>query len=149
MKIRRISNYASIAAVAAFLPLAISTTHAASNPSQLNASDAVLQQSQLNRVDWSDEKRRKLRRAYWLLEGADRDYKGHKGKAMEEIKKAAKFMDLDLHGEGYGGVRQAWSNERLHEAKKALEDVVDTHHEREHEHIWKAIQEIDRALEVG
>jgi hypothetical protein len=149
MKLRPIANYASIAAVAAFLPLANLSSHAASNPSQLNADGAALQQAQPKRVDWSDEKRRKLRRAYWLLEGADRDYKGHRGKAMEEIKKAAKFMDLDLHGDGYGGVRQPWSNERLHEAKKALEDIVDTHHEHEHEHIWKAIQEIDRALEVG
>ena len=148
MKMRRISNYASIAVVATFLPLVISASHAASNPSQLNADSTVLLQSQLKRVDWNDEKRRKLRRAYWLLEGADRDYKGHKGKAMEEIKKAAKLMDMDLHGEGYGGVRQPWSNERLHEARKALEDIVDTHHEREHEHIWRAIQEIDKALEV-
>jgi hypothetical protein len=148
MKIRRISNYASIAAVAAFLPLAIATSRAASNPSQQNADGSVLQQSQLQRVDWDDAKRHKLRHAYWLLEQADRDYGGHKGKAMEEIKKAGKLMGMDLHGEGYGGEHQRWSDERLREARQSLVDIVDTHHEREHEHIWLAIKELDRALEV-
>jgi hypothetical protein len=148
MKIRSISNYASLAALAALLPLAIASSRAASNPSHLDADGAALQQAQPRRVDWNDAKRHKLRRAYWLLEQADRDYKGHKGKAMEEIKKAGKIMGLDLHGEGYGGEHQPWSDERLREARRALEDIVDKGHEHEHEHIWKAIKEIDKALEV-
>jgi len=148
MKIRCISSYASVTALAALLPLSIATSHAASNPSQLNADGAVLQQGQLQRVDWDDAKRHKLRHAYWLLEQADRDYGGHKGKAMEEIKKAGKIMGMDLHGEGYSGAHQKWSDERLREAKQLLIDIVDTHHEHEHEHIWKAIQEINKGLEV-
>jgi hypothetical protein len=148
MRIRRISNYASMAALAALLPLAIASSRAAFTPSNLDADGAVLQQAQPRPVAWDDAKRHKLRRAYWLLEQADHDYKGHRGKAMEQIRKAGKIMGIDLHGEGYGGEHQAWSDERLREAKHALEDIVDTRHEREHEHIWKAIKEIDKALEV-
>ena len=148
MKIRRISYYASTAALAALLPLAVVTSRAASTPSNLDADRAVLQQAQLQRVDWDDVKRHKLRHAYWLLEQADRDYGGHKGKAMEEIRRAGKIMGIDLHGEGYGGEHQPWSDERLREALQLLVDIVDTRHVHEHEHIWKAIKEIDRALEL-
>jgi hypothetical protein len=150
MKRDCISHYASMAALAALLPLALANSRAAFAPSPLDADGAVLQQGQLRRVDWvwDDLKRHKLRHAYWLLEQADRDYGGHKGKAMEEIKRAAKFMDLDLHGEGYGGEHQPWSDARLLEAKHTLEEVVDPGHRREHEHIWKAIQQINIALEI-
>lgn len=148
MKIRLISYYASTAALAALLPLAVVTSRAASTPSNLDADRAVLQQAQLQRVDWDDVKRHKLRHAYWLLEQADRDYGGHKGKAMEEIRRAGKIMGIDLHGEGYGGEHQPWSDERLREARQLLVDIVDTRHVHEHEHIWKAIKEIDRALEL-
>jgi hypothetical protein len=146
MKIRRISNYASVAAVAAFLPLAIATSRAASSPSQLNADDVVLQQAQLQRVDWDDAKRHKLRRAYWLIENTKDDYSGHKEKAKEEIKKAGENMGLDLHGEHFGDESQRRSDERLREARQLLMDIVDPGHHKEHEHIWKAVQEIDKAL---
>jgi hypothetical protein len=148
MKTCRISRYASMAALAALLQLATATSRAASTPSNLAADGAVLQQAQLQRVDWDDAKRHKLRRAYWLLEQADRDYGGHKGKAIEFIKRAGKYMGLDLHGEGYGGEHQKWSDERLREARQLLIDIVDTGHQHEHEFIWKAIKELDRALEV-
>jgi hypothetical protein len=148
MKIHRVYNYVSMAALAALLPLAVASSRAASAPSTLDADGAVLQQAQLRRVDWDDAKRHKLRHAYWLLEQSDRDYKGHKGKAIEEIKKAAKMMGMDLHGEGYSGEHQPWSDERLREARHALEDIVDKGHEHEHEHLWKAISEINKALEV-
>jgi hypothetical protein len=148
MKICRLSHYASWAALAALLPLAMATSRAASAPSHLDADGAVLQQARLQRVEWWDDaKRHKLRHAYWLLEQADRDYNGHKGKAMEEIRKAGRIMGMDLHGEGYGGERQPWSDERLIEAKHTLEEIVDPGHRREHEHIWKAIQQINKALE--
>jgi hypothetical protein len=148
MKIRRISHYASMATLAALLPMAIASSRAASAPSNLDADGAMLQQAQPRPVSWDNAKRHKLRHAYWLLEQSDRDYKGHRAKAMEEIRKASKFMGLDLHGEGYGGEHQKWSDERLREAKQLLVDIVDTHHEHEHEHIWKAIQQIDKALEL-
>jgi hypothetical protein len=138
MKICCISHYASTAALAALLPFTMMSSRAASAPSSPDANISGLQQA----------KRHKLRHAYWLLEQADHDYKGHRGKAMEEVKKAAKIMGLDLHGEGYGGEHQVWSDERLREARQLLVDIVDKSHEGEHEHIWKAIQELDKALEV-
>jgi hypothetical protein len=150
MKIDRISQYVSMAALAALLPLALASSRAASAPSLLDADGAMLQQAQLRRVEWvwDDAKRHKLRHAYWLLEQADRDYGGHKDKAIEEIRKAGKLMGLDLRGEGFGGERQPWSDVRLVEAKHTLEDIVDPSHRREHEHIWKAIVQINRALGV-
>jgi hypothetical protein len=148
MKSRCLFHYASTAALAALLPFTLMSSRAASAPSSLDASISGLQQAQFQPVAWEEAKRHKLRHAYWLLDQADRDYKGHRGKAMEEIKKAAKIMGLDLHGEGYSGEHQAWSDERLREARQLLVDIVDKSHEGEHEHIWKAIQEIDKALEV-
>jgi hypothetical protein len=97
---------------------------------------------------WEEAKRHKLRHAYWLLEQSDRDYHGHKDKAIKEIKKAAEILGMDLHGEGYGGEKQKWSDERLREAKHALQDIVEATGGHEHEHIRTAIKEIDKALEV-
>jgi len=141
--------YASLAVLAVLLPVGIASSRAASAPSILDADSVVLQQARPQPVSWEEAKRHKLRRAYWLLEQADRDYHGHRTKAMEEIKKAGEIIGLDLHGEGYGGEHQKWSDKRLREAKHLLEDIVDKSHEHEHEHIWKAIKEIDKALKEG
>jgi hypothetical protein len=98
---------------------------------------------------WDDSKREKLRHAYWILEGADRDYHGHKVAAMEQIKKAGEIIGMDLHhGKGYGGKHQPWSDARLREARGLLQDVVSDSGGKEHEHIHKAIHELDHALEV-
>lgn len=73
MKTCRISYCASVAALAALLPLAISNSRAASAPSHLDADGAVLQQAQLSRVEWwNDAKRHKLRRAFWILENTEK-----------------------------------------------------------------------------
>ncbi len=146
MKTYRITQYASMAALAALLPLAAGTSRAAVNPSALSLDSAVAQDAQFQRVDWDDAKRHKLRRAYWLLEFTKDDYGGHKEKAKQEIKKAGHDMGIDLHGESFRPEGQRASDERLREAKHLLEDIVDPGHHREHEHIWRAIQEIDRAL---
>jgi len=91
-----------------------------------------------------------LRHAYWLLEQSDRDYHGHKAKAIEEIKKAGEIIGMDLHGEGYSGEHQKWSDERLREARQLLKDVAEkTGGDREHEHLRLAIKELDKALEVS
>jgi hypothetical protein len=148
MKIGCLSKYAPVAALAALLPLGIVSSRAASVPTSLVADGAEFQQAHPQPVSWEEAKRHKLRHAYWLLEQADSDYHGHRGKAMEEIKKAGEIIGLDLHGEGYGGERQKWSDARLREARQLLIDIVDKSHEREHEHIWKAIKELDRSLEV-
>ncbi|HEY3861058.1 MAG TPA: hypothetical protein VGO59_04150 [Verrucomicrobiae bacterium] len=145
-----LGKFASAAALAVLLPLAISSTRAASVPSTLDADGAVLQQAQPRRVAawWTDAKRTKLRHAYWLLEQGDRDYAGHRLAAMKDIKKAAALMGMDLKGEGYSGEHQKWSDERLREARKSLDEVVDKSGGREHAQIRAAIKELDRALEA-
>jgi hypothetical protein len=148
MKHCRLSRLLPLAALAALLPLGIATSHAVSAPASLQAGDAALQQAQARPVAWEEAKRHKLRHAYWLLEQADKDYRGHRAKAMKEIRKAGELIGMDLHGDGYGGEKQKWSDERLREAKGLLEDIVDRTGEREHVHIRAAIHELDRALET-
>jgi len=135
--------------LAALLPFTIMSSRAASAPSSLDASSAVLQQAQPQRVAWEEAKKHKLRHAYWLLEQGDTDYQGHRLLAMKEIKKAGEIIGLDLKGEGYGGDRQKWSDERLREAKTLLKEVaLETGGGKEHEHLRTAIKELDKALEV-
>jgi len=149
MKLNSLRNYISAAAVTALLPLGLASSRAASGPSVLDANGPALQQGQFQPVSWEEAKKHKLRHAYWLLSQSDRDYRGHKTKAMEEIKKAGEIIGMDLHGEGWGGEHQAWSDERLHEAKHLVEDVAEkTGGGREHEHLRLAIRELDKSLEV-
>jgi len=148
MKISRLSNSIPVAVLAALLPLSIATSHAVPAPASLEANGATLQQARTRPMGWEEAKRHKLRHAYWLLEQADRDYDGHRVKAIEEIRKAGELIGMDLHGEGYGGEKQKWSDKRLREARVLLEEIVDKTGEREHVHIRNAIRELNRALEI-
>jgi hypothetical protein len=97
-------------------------------------------------VGWDEGKRKKLRRAFWILEQADHDYASHRAKAMNEIRLAGKIMDLDLKGDGYGGERPQWSDALLREARRDLQEIVDPSAGAEHKHLRAAIKEIDLAL---
>ncbi|HEX3717432.1 MAG TPA: hypothetical protein VH595_05640 [Verrucomicrobiae bacterium] len=145
----KLMKFVSVAAFAAILPYGISTARAVSaSPIPLDG-DSAVQAPQL-RVEfhWDEGRKEKLRHAFWILEGADRDYHGHKAAAMEEIRKAGEIIGMDLHhGHGYGGERQPWSDARLREARGLLEDVASDSGGKEHEHIHKAIHELDHALE--
>jgi hypothetical protein len=147
MKLQIISKFASIAAVVAVLPLGASAFAASAALAPIDG-DAVLQPVQLH-VDfkWDDSNKRKLRKAYWILEQSDRNYHGHKAKAIEEIKKAGDIIGMDLHGEGYGGAKQEWSDARLREARDLLKEIAQDSGGREHEHLREAIHELDHALE--
>jgi len=161
MKLRSILNYVSTIAVAAGLPLGFSTAHAAAAPLATDPGQ-TLQFAQIQiqipgpaspaRIEWGDEKRRKLRHAYWILEHAKGDYHGHRGAAMEHIRKAADILGMELHGDGYAegphSESQAASDDRLLMAKHILEDVAGESGGREHEHLHIAIRELDHALEV-
>lgn len=150
MKLRSISNLASAAALAAILPLGISSARAVSAPTVPVAGDAVVQPSQFQRVEWNEERRAQLRRAYWLLEHSDGDYSGHRVKAMEHIKKAGEVLSLDLHGKGYGeGIKQASSDARMLEARDLLKAVVRESGSKEQEILYNAIREINHALKVS
>jgi hypothetical protein len=146
MNISRL-QFCTLLAATALLPIGASS-RAASAPASLPANSPVIEQASPSPVDWDDLKRHKLRHAYWLLEQADRDYRGHRVAAMKEIKKAGELMGMELHGDGYGGEHQRWSDERLREARGLLEEVVDKTGRREHEHIRIAIRELNKALEV-
>ncbi len=148
MKSKSIGNIASIAALAAMLPLGISSVHAVSAPTDAVASDAVVQPSQFQRVEWKEEKREKLRHAYWLLEHADGDYAGHRVLAMEHIKKAGEIIGMELHGKDYAHTDQFKSDERLRRARTLLHEVAVDSGGKELEHIHKAVGEIDRSLDV-
>ena len=147
MKISRL-KFCTLLATGAVLPVSVAIGRAASTPQFLITDGSILDQNDPQPMDWDDAKRRKLRRAYWILEGADHDYRGHRVEAMKEIKKAAEMMGMDLHGDGYGGGRQKWSDERLREARGLVEEVVDKTGRREHEHLRVALREINKALEV-
>jgi hypothetical protein len=108
--------------------------------------DAVVQPSQFQRVAWEEEKKEKLRHAFWLLENADHDYAGHRIKAIEQIRKAGEIIGMELHGKGYGGAEPPKSDERLHRARVLLQEVAEESGGKEHEHLHKAIHELDDAL---
>jgi hypothetical protein len=152
MNIRSIPNFVSAAALAAVLQFGTSAAHAVSAPVVPLGSDEVIQSSQFQRVEWTEERRIKLRRAFWLLEHANADYDGHKVKAMEHIKKAGESLGMDLHGKGYEGEhKQGTSDERLREAKVLLKDVMkeSENHAKEYAHLENALREINHALKVN
>jgi hypothetical protein len=145
----KLSNVISVAAISAAFTFGISNAHAISAPTMPLGGDTVAQPApSYVEYHWDDAKREKLRHAYWILEKADKDYHGHKAAAMEQIKKAGEIMSLDLHGKGYGGEKQPWSDARLREARGLLADIVSESGGKEHEHLRKAIKEVDKALEV-
>jgi hypothetical protein len=146
----KLIKYVSVAAFAAILPFGTSSARAISATPIPVDSPANVQQG-LIRVDsyWNEDRKEKIRHAYWILEGADRDYHGHKAAAMEHLKKAGDIIGMKLHeGRGYGGQRQPWSDERLREARGLLRQVVSETGGREHEHLRKAIEELTHALDV-
>ena len=147
MKNHYLSGYVSIAALAAVLPITKMSSRAATAPSSLDATSALLQQAQPQRVGWEEAKRHKLRTAYWLIEHADRDYDGHRKVALKEVKKAGDIIGMDLHGEGYGGEAKWESDKQLREARRLLKEVrLETGGGAEHKHLRNAIHEIDVAL---
>lgn len=144
----KLKNYASVAGVALLLPFGSATAFANPNPATVQV-DTGMYQVTPERVEWTEEKRKKLRHAYWLLEQADRDYGGHKGEAMKHIKEAGKIMGMDLKGDGYGGKKQRWSDALLKEARDTIYDLAErSGGPKEHEQLRLAIKELDKALEV-
>lgn len=147
MKLHCLSRFVSLAAGGAVLPFTLLATQ---GPSPVPAADMALapyQSPTFARVGWDESKRKKLRHAYWILEQANHDYGRHRATAMAELAKAAKILDLDLKGDGYGGVRQPWSDALLRDARRDLQDIVEPVGGEEYKHIRNAIKEIDHALE--
>jgi hypothetical protein len=156
MKFQSILKYASTLAIATGLPVGFSAGHAADAPMQ--SAQITVQIPGINNsghVEWGEDKRRQLRRAFWLLEHTNHEYNGYKTAALDQVRWAAEKLGMDLHGEGYGEEHERdgyhgeeHSDENLRRAKHILEDVAGETGGHEHEHLRDAIKDIDRALQV-
>lgn len=94
-----------------------------------------------------------LRRSYWILASADKDYDGHRVKAMKQIKEAARMLGLDLNaGDDRTRERQVWSDDRLRTADDLLSHVLNAAEvkgqPRISKHVSNAISEINTALSI-
>jgi outer membrane cobalamin receptor len=96
--------------------------------------------------------RQELVHAFLLMKKADRDYAGHRVKALNEVEKAGKALGLELVGEAPERERQWKSDEQLIEARRLLVEARDKLEARDREraavHVEVAIRELDEALKV-
>ena len=101
---------------------------------------------------YAEPPRDELAHAYVLLKLAKSDYGGHKAAALEELQAAGHDLGLDLKGRGSEHERQLKSDELVAESNRMLRDARDKLEARDREHVAshveKAIQELDRALQV-
>jgi hypothetical protein len=93
-----------------------------------------------------------MHRAYRILAYGDHDYKGHRVAAMNQVKKAADLLHLDLSGDDRDKERQVLSDDQLRTARDLLTHVLDNSEvkgqDRIAKHIHNAIKEIDTALSI-
>jgi hypothetical protein len=101
---------------------------------------------------YAEPPRDELVHAFHLLKKADRDYDGHRVKAMEAVEAAGRDLGLELGGDLPDRERQWRSDDQLIEARRLLREARDKleAHDRDRvaDHVEKAIKEIDAALEV-
>ncbi|MGO8764232.1 MAG: hypothetical protein ACLQSR_03740 [Limisphaerales bacterium] len=111
-------------------------------------------QNQLETVAFSDTAEAEmLRRSYWILDSANKDYDGHRVKAMHQIKQAAKLLGLDLNaGDDRTRERQVWSDDRLRTADDLLGHVLNAADVKGQpkisKHVSDAISQINTALTI-
>src|ERR1700748_2950311 len=67
--------------------------------------------------------REELAHAYVLLKMARNDYGGHKGEAIQAVKKAGDMLGLDLKGKGSEHENQMKSDELVAESGRLLRDA--------------------------
>ncbi len=95
---------------------------------------------------------RTLTSAYIILATGDRDYKGHRVKAMHQIEAAAKLLDMNIIDSAKGHQPQALSDDKLREARELLEKVLGAAEikgqPRISKHINEAISQINEALTI-
>jgi len=111
-------------------------------------------QNQYETVAFSDTAEAEmLRRSYWILASADKDYNGHRVRAMHQIKDAAALLGLDLNsGDDRTRERQVWSDDRLRIASDLLGHVLNAAEvkgqPRISKHVSDAIDQINIALSI-
>jgi hypothetical protein len=93
-----------------------------------------------------------LTQAYSTLASADHDYHGHRVKAMQAIKRAARLMGQKLGGDGKVKEQQSLSDQQLRGVQTMLESVRGTvggrNSQRVVEHLNSAIHELSIALSI-
>jgi hypothetical protein len=89
-----------------------------------------------------------LSQAYAALSAADRDYHGHRARAMHQIQHAAKELGFALAGGGHGHEQQVASDEQLRAAQGFLQQAVTGLPPRAQQHVQKAIEELNVALSI-
>lgn len=147
MKCSTLANYISVLSLAAGLQLGVSSVHAGVLGGAVQFAQVDIHVPGVH-IEWGDDRRKRLRKAFWILQQSDRDYHGHRAAAVDEVRKAAHIIGMDLHGEGYGGEHFHWSDEHLREARDILSDLEHDSGGREREHLHTAVHELDRALET-
>lgn len=114
----------------------------------------TVSQNQFETVAFSDSAEAgMLRRSYWILDSANKDYDGHRVKAMKQIKTAAGLLGLDLNaGDDRSRERQVWSDDRLRTADDLLSHVLNAagvkDQPRISKHVSEAMNQISLALSV-
>ena len=95
---------------------------------------------------------RALTGAYLILATGDRDYKGHRVKAMHQIEAAAKLLDMNIRDSVRGHEPQVLSDDKLREARGMLETVLGAAEVKDQprisKHIAEAINQINVALSI-
>lgn len=93
-----------------------------------------------------------MHRAYRILAYGDHDYKGHRIAAMNQVKKAAGLLGLDLSGDDRDKTPQVLSDDKLREARDLLTHVLGNADVKGQKkianHINAAIKEINTALKI-
>jgi predicted ABC-class ATPase len=93
-----------------------------------------------------------LSQAYSTLAKADRDYAGHRKKAMKEITTACDLLGRGISTSGGKNQRQSVSDNELRAAQRIIQRVRDVAEEKDQQevvkHLENAVQEIDSALKV-
>ena len=89
-----------------------------------------------------------LTQAYIILSQSNRDYKGHRVKAMKHLEAAAKELGFTLQGEGQGRKQQMISNQQLQVAQRDLQQALPGLPPKAKTHVEKALHEISVALSI-
>jgi phage-related protein len=86
--------------------------------------------------------------AYATLAHADHDYKGHRAKAMEQIKAGLKELGTDISSHGRGREPQGTSDAQLRAALDLLQQAKTGLAGKPHRHIDNAIKQLNIALAI-
>ena len=89
-----------------------------------------------------------LSQAYAALSQADHDYKGHRVRAMKQIRAAAKELGFSLSGSGHGHEAQTMSDQQLRTAQNLLQQASTGLPPGPQQHVQNALAQISIALSI-